>query len=369
MITFIGSPEKSYFAESVAQQYKEELNLIPASSDIMNQERRILAVPCSYMIFDLDQYTNPPYVLATEILKLKNSNNAKVIIFAPGMSEESTVIREFKRYGINLYIFTLTLGERKEELRAILAGEKYQKDDSAIESGDTQKQVIIKTNLKSIAVAGVMTRTGTTTQAVQIVKYLLAKGYHACYIEANQSDFVKRIAEWYSDEDCQIEERLDARGMKQIFKIRVNGLDMFCNMDFLSEILTLNYDYFVYDYGVYTSRDFNKISYSEKNIKIMTCGAEPDELDQTKNIMGNVFYDNIHYIFTFVPEQDQEEVRLLMEEKADHTFFAPYVPDRFLYSGDEMYEKLFPLEQKQEEEPNAKKRGWFLTRRRKHGKV
>lgn len=367
MITFIGPPEKAFFAESVAEQYGKIVNLVPASGSIMTQEKRILNIPCEYMIFDFDQYTDKPYILATEILKLKNANNAEAVIFAPGMSQDNMAIQEFQRYGINKFIFTLTLGERKEELRAILAGEELKKEYTAYE--DKQKQVIIKTNLKSVAVTGVMHRTGTTTQAVQLVKYLLSKGYNACYIEANQSGYVRRLSEWYSEEECKTEERVGSRGEKQIFKITVNHLDMFCS-DFLPEILTMNYDYFVYDYGVYTEQAFNKISFSEKSIKIVTCGAEPDELENTKNIMENVFYDNVNYIFSFVPETDREEVKTLMEEKAGNTFFAPYTPDRFLFSGDEMYDVLFPLEVKQAEEDSfEKKRRWFWGRRKKHGEI
>lgn len=357
MILFVGSPEKSYFAETVAEDLGMKITRIPASTSIMNQEKRIFDTPCNYMIFDTDQYTDEIYVLATEFLKLKNAKNTEIIIFAPGLSKDHAMITEFQKYGFTKFIFSLSLGERKEELRALLIGEEYKKE--YLTAQEVQKHVVIKTNLKSIAVTGVMHRTGTTTQAVQIVKYLLVKGYHACYIEANQSGYVKRLAEWYSEDECKIEERVNANGEKKLFKIKMNDLDMFCDTDFLPEILTMNYDYFVYDYGVYTSPNFNKISFSEKSVKIITCGSEPDELECTKEILENIFYDEVQYVFSFVAETDQEEIRVLMDEKAKYTFFAPYTPDKFRYSSDELYEKLLPMNEKIREEDLEKKPGFF----------
>lgn len=363
---FIGSQEKGFFAETVAQEMGMNISFIPGNSSIYAQEDRIMLSTCKYMIFELEQYVEQTYVVATEILKLKNATNAEAIIFAPGLTEEHNAVIELMRYGINKFIFTLTLAERKEELRAILLGNEFKREH--IVAAETQKQIIIKTNLKSIAIAGAMTRTGTTTQAIQLAKYLIQKGYNACYIETNPSHYVERLAEWYSEDECKVEKRPDARGRERIFKITVGHLDMFCNMDFLPEILTMNYDYFIYDYGVYTNPDFNKISFSEKSVKIITCGCEPDELECTKNILENVFYDEVNYIFSFVPEEDQAELKLLMDEKADHTFFATYTPDKFRFTGNVMYEELMPMVQK-EEQMTEKQKGRLkeLFRRRKHG--
>ena len=67
-------------------------------------------------------------------------------------------------------------------------------------------------------------------------------------------------------------------------------IDMFYNQDKIPEVLKKEYDYYVYDYGVYNDRDFNKTAFLREDVKIFIVGASPTELDYTKEIAQNISY-------------------------------------------------------------------------------
>ena len=54
-------------------------------------------------------------------------------------------------------------------------------------------------NRKTIAVVGSLSRIGTTTQCLQIVKYFQSCGKKACYIEFNNTGFLNALKKYYTD--------------------------------------------------------------------------------------------------------------------------------------------------------------------------
>ena len=135
--------------------------------------------------------------------------------------------------------------------------------------------------------------------------------------------------------------------------------------DKLQETLKRDYDFVVFDYGVYSENGFNKISFLEKDIQIFVCGSKPgEEFNSTYDVIKNNFYNNVSYIFSFVAKTEQKELLELMEEKAETTFFAEEARDPFAFSGaGSFYEKLLPGEQKMI--PAAGKKHRIFGRREK----
>lgn len=90
----------------------------------------------------------------------------------------------------------------------------------------------------------------------------------------------------------------------------------------------------IYDFG----HDFSVTEWLEKDIRILVCGSSPYELDccsefllkgsqsYTSHIISN---NKVHYIFSFVPEEDMDDIKELMESEGDHTYFSAYTPDAF----------------------------------------
>ncbi|WP_101698693.1 hypothetical protein [Clostridium minihomine] len=203
---------------------------------------------------------------------------------------------------------------------------------------------------KTVGLMGCMSRIGTTTQAIQIVKYLMYYGAKAAYIEMNDSGFVKLITEYYSNVSMD----------HNLCKVIYQDVDMFYAQDKISEILKLDYDYFIYDYGVYAP-SVNRISYFEKNINIMVAGTKPSEIIQLRRVLTDMYDKNIEYIFSFSDENEQQDILKMMENKASKTHFAVYSPDYFSYlvPSNKIYDPIFQIDDTLTERPQQKKKPFW----------
>ena len=174
-----------------------------------------------------------------------------------------------------------------------------------------------------IAVIGAMRRIGTTTVALQLVKYLNDQEEHAAaYLQYNNSDFITDLKEiCCADQDTGKPD-----------KITFANTDIFSDPRKVSGIISSGYQYIVYDYG-----DIKSISQSsafEKDIIIIVGGAEPDEIRAMTAAMEVFNQKNVFYFFNFTPFSDREELLDMMEGYRNKTFFLDYIPDKFCYNPD-----------------------------------
>lgn len=174
-----------------------------------------------------------------------------------------------------------------------------------------------------IAVIGAMRRIGTTTVALQLVKYLNDQEEHAAaYLQYNNSDFITDLKEiCCADVDPAKPD-----------KITFANTDIFSDPRKVNGIISSGYQYIVYDYG-----DIKSISQSsafEKDIIILVGGAEPDEIRAMTAAMEVFNQKNVFYFFNFTPFSDREELLDMMEGSRNKTFFLDYIPDKFCYNPD-----------------------------------
>lgn len=174
-----------------------------------------------------------------------------------------------------------------------------------------------------IAVIGAMRRIGTTTVALQLVKYLNDQEEHAAaYLQYNNSDFITDLKEiCCADVDPAKPD-----------KITFANTDIFSDPRKVSGIISSGYQYIVYDYG-----DIKSISQSsafEKDIIIIVGGGEPDEIRAMTAAMEVFNQKNVFYFFNFTPFSDREELLDMMEGYRNKTFFLDYIPDKFCYNPD-----------------------------------
>ena len=174
-----------------------------------------------------------------------------------------------------------------------------------------------------IAVIGAMRRIGTTTVALQLVKYLNDQEEHAAaYLQYNNSDFITDLKEiCCADVDTGKPD-----------KITFANTDIFSDPRKVNGIISSGYQYIVYDYG-----DIKSISQSsafEKDIIILVGGAEPDEIRAMTVAMEVFNQKNVFYFFNFTPFSDREELLDMMEGYRNKTFFLDYIPDKFCYNPD-----------------------------------
>ena len=342
MILFVGSQEKGYFGEEVAEKKKLDYTYVPASLHIEEQVQAILKHKddVKYIIFHLEQYADEPETITEWILKIQEAIHVNIIILATNFSPGSQLVTMLYTKGVRNFIFPIYLGEQKEWLELCIDGyfENFGYESKGIvfgeEPGEEEKEKGLTQNGKSIGIVGAIARMGTTTQAIQFIKYFLFTGHSAAYIQMNNHHWVEDLAEAYSD----------AEHDEEMGCVSYQGVDMYYRLDKLREVKK-EYEYLVYDYGVNSEHDFNKVSFLEKDVQIFVVGSMPGEFDKTYEVIKSSFYQTVYYIFNFVAKAEQKDLLELMAGKEEYTFFAGEGRDPFAYDGESgLYGKIVPVE-------------------------
>lgn len=356
MILFIGTEQRGYFLNETAAIKNMEIAYIGSSPSIMEQLNEILERQMQYLVIDVEQYIDPAQELAAEIERIRRAKNCDVIIYAPGYNWESSVIRELRKYDIRFYVFASTQAEAKVEFERCLNGYYVDTDAEALIQEDEALIPERARMARKIGITGVCQRMGTTTAAIQLVKHLQIKGYKACYIELNLTGFVKKQLEYFAgtEED------------DSIGRVTYENVDMYYKQEFLQEVLRQDYDFFIFDYGAYSERGFNKTSFLEKDIRIFVAGSKAQEMRYTNEIMKNEYYTDVYYLFNFISEKEKPDIMEFMEEKEERTFFTVYTPDQFEYVHNSEFDRLLPVEDIGSE-AGRKKRSFWLIGKKKRG--
>lgn len=353
MLLFVGDKTVGYWVEEPAHMNQQSVEYVPANMSIKNQTNDILRLrseEVKFVVYDLEQYSVNATEIADEILNIYRAGNAEPIFLATSFLPSSELVVKLQQRGFNKFIFEYTDSEKKEELEKCINGYYNASSPKQLLPVQEEEQLLMPRSLIKISVGSACPRMGATTIAMQIVKHLLFCGKKACYIEMNSSGFLVNLQEVYSPD--LVDEELG--------KVCFQNIDMYYRQDRIPDILHMDYEYFVYDYGSFKSPDFNKISFLEKDIKVMAVGSNPGELQLSTELIGNVFYQDIKYIFNFTAPSDQEDLLDMMEDKREDTYFAEYCPDMFHYVPANYYEKLFPKVVAAVDKP--KKKSWWGRR-------
>ena len=328
MILLVGEKTRlSWIEEALPEIEEEEAYIAPKETVQINE---ILAQgSVRAVVYDIEQYTDEADKVAEAIQRIGKLNNAIPVIYAPGYLPQSTVIKALTERGVKTFIFPTILSEQKDHFLKCLNG--YFAEFAFNDLPKPEEETVAPDGMQ-IGVAGSQSRIGTTTQAIQLCKYLLFKGYTAAYVELNDSLFIKGLKDWIAVKE--------GKGC-----IQYGSLELYYDLSVLPEIKK-QYQYLVYDYGRYTGRDFNKLSFLEKDKKIFVCGASSSELDETVKLLKSDFYTDCEFIFSFVPEGDQKDIRKMIAD-GRRASFAPWTPDPFVYKGIDLYEDILPLKAKE----------------------
>ena len=359
---------------------------------------KLISDPKDLYIVDITSFSDSEEEIVNAVDRICRGVNSDVIIYAPDLDPQSTILISFKAIGYNKIITQMMnqtqllqelisaieqpkvspenvqeelIEQRSDEYDAVyesnpvlaaidermtitnpdfdfqipsmadVVNEEVPADSDLEEPEKAEKSDIItkpkpqthkkvqKSQQRSgsrtlkIAVIGAMRRIGTTTVALQLVKYLNDQEEHAAaYLQYNNSDFITDLKEI-----CCVDQ--DA-GKPD--KITFANTDIFSDPRKVSGIISSGYQYIVYDYG-----DIKSISQSsafEKDIIILVGGAEPDEIRAMTAAMEVFNQKNVFYFFNFTPLSDREELLDMMEGYRNKTFFLDYIPDKFCYNPD-----------------------------------
>jgi hypothetical protein len=344
MIIFAGNKERGFFCEDVAKKMNMECIFIKESLHIEEQANLILKYKdeAEAIVYDLEQYVDDPDFLVKWILKIKDALMVRTIIFAAGYSPDSIVIMSLYHNNVKNFIFPVYLAEQKKDLEAALEGyfETYGYEERGICFEEIEEKIEetkeLNGNVKTIGLAGAVRRMGTTTQALQFIKYIQFCGHTAAYIQMNQHGWVQAVAENYSG----------AVQDKDEGHVTYMNVDMYYLTESLQNIKT-KYEYLIYDYGTFSEHDFNKVSFLEKDLQVFVVGSKPGEFEKTYDVILSSFYSDVNYIFNFVAKTEQKDLYELMADKADKTYFCEESKDPFSFSNDKIYKKMLPVNVKE----------------------
>ena len=359
---------------------------------------KLISDPKDLYIIDITSFSDSEEDIVNAVDRICRGVNCDIIIYAPDLDPQSTILISFKAIGYNKIITQLMnqtqllqelisaieqpkvspenvqeelIEQRSDEYDAVyesnpvlaaidermtitnpdfdfqipsmadVVNEEVPADSDLEEPEKAEKSDIItkpkpqthkkvqKSQQRSgsrtlkIAVIGAMRRIGTTTVALQLVKYLNDQEEHAAaYLQYNNSDFITDLKEiCCADVDPAKPD-----------KITFANTDIFSDPRKVNGIISSGYQYIVYDYG-----DIKSISQSsafEKDIIILVGGAEPDEIRAMTAAMEVFNQKNVFYFFNFTPFSDREELLDMMEGYRNKTFFLDYIPDKFCYNPD-----------------------------------
>lgn len=381
-LIFVGTRSSGYFAYEEATAKGWVIDFVETDTNhIKKQVAEISAAAekgCDAIIYDSRNYLEDAEVIADVISSIRRANGAKPVLLVPTANEKNALIGACLNKDIKLFINTGTgtPTDWKKELVLCITGH-YDAEENEPAFTKKAREYNSRKKIKNesyltVGVAGSCHRIGTTTQAMQITRYLNSMGYKSCYIEMNENRYRNsRILLDPREEisfleksrllfDIEIDE--PERGY-----IRNQGLDMYYKLDALSELQDLNYDFLVYDYGVYSDKGFNKTAFLKDSYKFFCVGANAAEADLTFEIAENVSYRKADLIFSFTAEADREDICEQLKEAADRCYFTEYTPNPYVLTDLELYRNMLPLEEKAGNEeilPKKKKKG--LLGRLKH---
>lgn len=330
MILFLGETSRGFFLEEIGIEYNQEIiysGLIPQIEEAKNQ---MLSSVYDYIVVDITQFIDESDIIVKNINTVCTTASIPIAVFAPGIQQNAEILLGLSKTMIYGIITEVTPAAQRKEFKNIISRPPSQKipdiyqSETDVVSKATETARAMK-NYKSISLCGACRRIGTTTQAVQIIKYLQFNGYKAAYIEMNNTGFVLQLAQLYSDAKIN---------KTQHNKVSYRNVDFFYSQEELYNILKMDYDYFVFDYGSAADPAFNAISFIEKDIPIICCGSAPNEWGATNSVISKALFYDTYYIFNFCDKTEQADVKELMQEKAKKTIFSGYAPDFCVFTAD-----------------------------------
>lgn len=359
-LLFLGEQKNSYFIKEAANQYGCEIEISGYVVSSTSMVDRALVDNYDYILIDVSGLLMSPLDLKECVEQILIGSQARVAVMGQGMSMTTAIIQAAVEAGIHNVLLSVYPREISEDCIEFLSGnsnietKKDQMNNTVYDEVKIMPFAKINIERTTIGVAGTIERIGVTTQAIQLCKWLKMKGKNVCYIQMNDSGYVENLKVFY--ENVVVDE---AQGC-----VSYENVEMYYDKARIDEILNRNYDFYVYDYGTITNEYFQKTSFFEKNYKIVVTGTKPTELNSFNQCMEELYHKHIHYVFSFVSEGDRENVMEMMSDKDKYSYLAGVTLDMFSLNSDNIsnFEKIIPLEEEVEEEPEKKGLFSFLKK-------
>lgn len=283
--------------------------------------------------------------IVSKITLIRKMYNIRIIILAEGYRYGNLLLGKIFNLGIYNIITATDDIKFKEELKKTLSEEgmtfgnsiKYKVDNQIVAINQTTK--LVKENFirvkqtVSIGVIGTEKHIGATTAAINITKYLSElTNIRACYIENNNHNSI-----------VNIKEIKDAIYNEELGRITYNGIDMFIKPSNMSDILSNNYNFYIYDYGALNEMtEEEKMSFLTRDLKLIVAGNKIWEIPYLINCFQMIGEDiNTYLMFNFVQENEKEKFRISLGNYwKDRIIYSEYITNPFLVGNKHFYETI-----------------------------
>ncbi len=358
MVVVISGPKYLQDVEDamVALEQMIAYKKVDRDIDILEEQENLYNIKFDLLILDIscvEDYKKVPRF----IRHLKKSNdNLRVIIIAPYSFSGYAIMNDLITMGIyniigqkedssssimsdliNLYEAPSTYAKaikwdkgvqnrRKQEQDFVQTGEgrfgKKKKDIITIEKNKIVGTVVI-------AVAGAMSRVGTTHTAISIAIHLVNNRHGVAIVELQHSNTFNAIRRSYKK----------AEQKNHLFSLR--GIDFYPYNPSLavSDILLGDYAYVILDMGHYLSSDVNEFKRAQE--RIIVSGGKDWELEELDNLLKSEDKSFANkYLFSFCDISMFEFIKANMETLK--CYQAAYNPQPFEYndSSSEIFDNM-----------------------------
>lgn len=300
-----------------------------------------------YLIIDIraiEKMTNEDEIIS-KITLIRKMYNLRIIIIAEGYNQGNILLGKIFNLGIYNIITATNDIAFKEELEKTLSDEgmsfgnsiKYKVDNQLVAVNQTTK--LIKENYikvkqtVSIGVLGTEKHIGTTTVAINLCKYLSElTNIKACYIENNNHNSI-----------ISLTDNKEAIYFENIERINYKGIDLFLKPKNMADILSSNYNFYIYDYGALNElTEEEKMSFLTRDLKIIVSGNKLWEIPNLISCFQMIGEDiNTYLVFNFAKESEKENFRMSLGEYwKERMTYSEQVTDPFIVGNKYFFETI-----------------------------
>lgn len=278
---------------------------------------------CSFVAIDLEAIKDTEDEIIEAIVGFRSMYDSRIIIFAEGRGQGDTLLSRLYDEGIYNFITAQTIeGIRKEILECVstegMSSETaYRYKLVPPEQTENEKQAFparyhFNCEGLKIAVAGVGSRTGTTTTALNLAHYLSALGARVSYLEANKNGHIAMLPLFYKG-ISEKENYMEHKG--------VNYYTTRVKFEFSA------FHFNILDIGVLGDEYFE--IYKKCDIRILCATSKPYELVALTEKLKWLGDTDMNLIFSFTPDSSRDYVHRLIKGNNIRCYFSGYSPDLF----------------------------------------
>lgn len=365
---YIGNSDTAFLFFDVAEQTETELETYNAvSANKENIINKALSESYEIIIFNVAELLEAVDDTLNIIKAIVSGSKAKLIVMAQGYASNSHLVVEAAKAGVGYFMLSKDTAGLKEVFISTKANIKnvYNLVDAyripEQQSANEFVSAAEKFSYKTVSVAGCMARIGTTSVAIQLVKFFQSQGKTACFIDNSNTGYMELSKNYYLTDDAD----------EQMNRITLEGIDIYYNVtaEIMQQIYIKNYNFIVFDVGNISENTAKQTEFLQKDYRILCTGCKPNESIALEKLLQNIYQTKIAYMYSFVPKNERDGIMEDVKGLNQKCYFTPYFDECYSLTSDsiplfkDIFNDVFPADEEIQEQP-IKKKGLFGKRKK-----